>query len=195
MRDRYQAKRIAKRIVAETTLAIPPGAERLPDNDQWTNRFEIKSESSNRVYIIAQHKSKGHWGCSCPGWRTRRKCKHLTALGLPALEVPHQVTIASRLLRAQTIPDDGYADGGEPYTDDEMDMSEPGKCKDCGISSDGLESGESLTPDGFCSYCDKDRQWGAGDQHCSVCDGPWRRGRCMGSCPPVENPSGPGYSV
>ena len=99
MRDKYLAKRIAKRIVAEATLALPPGTNKLPDNDQWTNRFEIRSESSDRVYIVAQHKGKGHWGCSCPGWRTRRKCKHLTALGLPALEEPHMVTIASRLLR------------------------------------------------------------------------------------------------
>jgi len=28
----------------------------LPDNDQWENRFEIRSETSNRIYIIAQHK-------------------------------------------------------------------------------------------------------------------------------------------
>lgn len=89
------AARIAKRIVAETaTLALPPGTEMLPDNKQWMNRFEIKSETSDRLYIIAQHKDKGHWGCSCPAWRTRRKCKHLKALGLPELETPHQVTIA-----------------------------------------------------------------------------------------------------
>lgn len=60
----------------------------LPDNDQWTNRFEVRSSSSNRVYIIAQHKSKKYFGCSCPGWKIHRKCKHLTALGLPGFEQP-----------------------------------------------------------------------------------------------------------
>jgi len=63
----------------------------LEDNTQWTNRFEVRSESSDRVYIVSQHKEKRHWGCSCPGWRTRRKCKHLTTLGLPILEEPHEI--------------------------------------------------------------------------------------------------------
>jgi len=65
----------------------------LPDNDQWKNRFEVRSESSNRVYIIAQHKKKKHWACSCPGWKRYRKCKHLTAVGIPNHEEPHEVTI------------------------------------------------------------------------------------------------------
>ena len=56
----------------------------LPDNEQWKNRFEIRSESSNRIYIIAQNKSTNNFGCSCPGWRVAkngiRSCKHLAAL-------------------------------------------------------------------------------------------------------------------
>lgn len=52
----------------------------LPDNTQWRNRFEIKSETSNRIYVIAQNKSSGKWGCSCPGWIIHRKCKHLRSL-------------------------------------------------------------------------------------------------------------------
>jgi len=77
------------------TLYIDP-AVALPDKDQWQNRFEIRSETSNRVYIIAQHKTKKHWGCSCPAWRTRRYCKHLRAIGLPANEVPHEPQIERR---------------------------------------------------------------------------------------------------
>jgi len=60
----------------------------LPDNAQWKNRFEIRSASSNRVYIVSQNINKGHMGCSCPGWRRHRNCKHLSALGLPGHEVP-----------------------------------------------------------------------------------------------------------
>jgi len=52
----------------------------LPDNDRYKNRFEIKSETSNRLYIIAQNKSNGIWSCSCPGWIIHRKCKHLKAV-------------------------------------------------------------------------------------------------------------------
>lgn len=64
----------------------------LPDNGQWTNRFEIKSESSNRLYVIAQNKVKRHWGCSCPGFKIHRKCKHLTALSLPNYEKPFELS-------------------------------------------------------------------------------------------------------
>lgn len=66
---------------------------RLPDNDQWTNRFEIKSASSNRKYIISQNKGKRYWGCSCPSWRTRRYCTHLKEIGLPCFEKPHEVLL------------------------------------------------------------------------------------------------------
>lgn len=69
------------------------GLDVLPDNDQWTNRFEIHSESSDRVYVISQNKKKRHWGCSCPAWRIHRKCKHLAAIGLPAFEKPFEVKL------------------------------------------------------------------------------------------------------
>jgi hypothetical protein len=73
-------------------LYIKPDAA-LPDGDQWVNRFHIKSQTSNRKYVVSQNRNKRHWGCSCPAWRTRRYCKHLTALSLPAFERPHEVTV------------------------------------------------------------------------------------------------------
>lgn len=73
-------------------LAIIRGHGTLPENAQWTNRFEIHSESSDRVYVIAQNKDKRHWGCSCPGWRIHRRCKHLDSVGLPGNEKPHELT-------------------------------------------------------------------------------------------------------
>jgi len=66
----------------------PFGSVALPDNDQWMNRFEIRSESSNRIYIIAQNKRNKHFGCSCPGYKRYRKCKHLESIGLPTNEQP-----------------------------------------------------------------------------------------------------------
>lgn len=65
----------------------------LPDKNQWTNRFEIKSESSDRVYVISQHKDKRHWACSCPAWITRRYCKHLQTIGMPSHEKPFEPKI------------------------------------------------------------------------------------------------------
>ncbi len=68
-------------------------ALRLPDNDQWQFRFHIESASSNRLYVIAQHRKKLHWACSCPGWKRHRCCKHLTALRIPNYEQPYEVNI------------------------------------------------------------------------------------------------------
>jgi len=57
----------------------------LPDTPQWINRFEIESESSNRIYVIAQRANRTEWGCSCPGWKRFRKCKHLNTI-MPLLK-------------------------------------------------------------------------------------------------------------
>lgn len=75
------------------TLRLPKGTNTLPDWKGWTNRFEVRSETSGRVYVVSQNERHRHWGCSCPGWRTHRKCKHLTALALPAHERPHEVLV------------------------------------------------------------------------------------------------------
>ena len=75
------------------TLYIPSDALTLPDNDKWQFRFEVHSETSNRVYVIAQHKEKKHWGCSCMGWKRFRKCKHLEAIGVPNYERPYEVIV------------------------------------------------------------------------------------------------------
>lgn len=76
-------------VVKNTSIAVYiKKSDVLPDNKLWTNRFEIRSESSDRVYIVAQNIDKGHMGCSCPGWRRYRTCKHLNALGLPGHEEP-----------------------------------------------------------------------------------------------------------
>ncbi len=75
-------------------LRVPQSVQ-LHDNDQWQNRFQIHSETSNRVYVVAQHKQKRHWGCSCPAYRTRRRCKHLQEIGLPTNETPYEALIRS----------------------------------------------------------------------------------------------------
>ena len=65
----------------------------LPDNDKWQFRFEVESETSNRLYTIAQHKTKKHWGCSCMAWKRYRHCKHLDSLGIPGHEKPYEPKI------------------------------------------------------------------------------------------------------
>ncbi len=62
----------------EIQIKKPAGAVTLPENGQWDNRFEIRSESSNKIYTIARNKKSGKWGCSCFGYLRHRNCKHLT---------------------------------------------------------------------------------------------------------------------
>jgi len=79
-----------------STIALHiPQEVQLPDKGTWKNRFEIRSETSNRVYIVSQHKDKLHWACSCPGWCIHRRCKHLAAIGLPAHEIPYEPKITN----------------------------------------------------------------------------------------------------
>lgn len=70
-----------------------PHSMRLPDNNQWENRFEVRSESSSNLYTIAQNKRGRFWGCSCRGWIRRKKCKHLAAVGLPPHQKPHEAQL------------------------------------------------------------------------------------------------------
>lgn len=65
-------------------LALSVGADPLPENAGWKNRMEIRSESSSRLYTVAQRKTDNTWACSCPGWKRWRTCKHLDRM-VPAL--------------------------------------------------------------------------------------------------------------
>lgn len=56
------------------------GLKALQDTDQWVHRFEIRSESSDRLYVVAKRRTTGEWGCSCMGWKRTRNCKHLRAV-------------------------------------------------------------------------------------------------------------------
>jgi hypothetical protein len=71
----------------------PRNASLLPDNKQFTNRFEIHSETSDRVYVVAQHKTGRWWSCGCFGWIRFRRCKHLSALGLPSNQQPYEALL------------------------------------------------------------------------------------------------------
>jgi hypothetical protein len=77
----------------EIIIRKPYNSSLLPDNSSWTNRFEIKSESSNRKYTVAQSKSGLFWACSCPGWVIHKNCKHLRAMGLPGNYTPFKAVL------------------------------------------------------------------------------------------------------
>lgn len=65
-----------------------PESVRMPDNAQYINRFQVQSESSDRLYTIAQHRTGRWWACSCRGWIAHKHCKHLRSLGLPGCHQP-----------------------------------------------------------------------------------------------------------
>lgn len=71
----------------------PSNSELLPDNKAYTNRFEIRSESSDRVYVVAQSKSGRWWSCGCFGFIRHRHCKHLSALGIPGHSQPYEALL------------------------------------------------------------------------------------------------------
>ena len=69
----------------------------LADNAAWTCRFEIGSDTSNRVYTIARRKGGAKtWACSCPGWIRHRHCKHLDKLA-PTLKEIAKLQTAGKL--------------------------------------------------------------------------------------------------
>ena len=64
---------------------IPKTAiETFPDTDRYKARFNIKSESSNKIYRISYDAAPnaGYWTCSCMGNIRYGQCKHLSACGL-----------------------------------------------------------------------------------------------------------------
>lgn len=65
---------------ALVVVANAVGGNLLPDNAAYTNRFEIRSASSSRVYVVAQRKTDGTMTCGCMGWIRHRNCKHLKAI-------------------------------------------------------------------------------------------------------------------
>lgn len=98
----------------------------LPDTQTHENRMEIKSASSNRIYVVAQSKSTGEWQCSCPGWVLKkagkeRTCKHLETMmpslinlenkgkakALPAVKAEEPAKKPSRQLKYKDVTLDG----------------------------------------------------------------------------------------
>ncbi len=78
--------------------------EFLPDARGWTNRFPIKSSSSNRIYNIAQRISDGTWGCNCMGWIRFGYCRHLTNI-MPSI-IKAENAIKGKLLDSGPINTD-----------------------------------------------------------------------------------------
>lgn len=65
--------------------AMPTGVRRIePDDGRYKNKFQVNSQSSDRVYRISYDAAEGAgwWACSCPAGISRGYCKHLTAVGL-----------------------------------------------------------------------------------------------------------------
>ena len=62
------------------TVARRTGAMLMQDNKTHQHRMQIRSESSDRLYTVAQRIANETWECSCPGWIRHRNCKHLNVM-------------------------------------------------------------------------------------------------------------------
>ena len=96
---------------------------KLEDNEQYTHRMEIVG-STGRIYIVAQHKVKRYWTCNCPGWKSRRKCKHLEKMNLPPDCVPYEL--------------------GNDFTSGYKQAPKPGKAEDWAKELEGLRPPEKV---------------------------------------------------
>lgn len=62
------------------TIAEQIGSGVEPDNAAYINRFTVPSSSGSSTYLVSQRRTSGEWCCSCRGWITHRRCKHLTEI-------------------------------------------------------------------------------------------------------------------
>jgi hypothetical protein len=76
--------------MSKSLSVLPESAKRAalavhPDDKRYKCRFDIRSESGNRIYRISFDSAPGamYWKCSCPGCIAHGHCKHLRAMGLP----------------------------------------------------------------------------------------------------------------
>lgn len=91
--QRFLGEEMPKKTPVQKVI-MPPSSTSLPDTDQWINRIEIKSETSNRIYTVAQNRVGRYWACSCPAGKTRKNCKHLEKMGLPGGHTPFEPSVA-----------------------------------------------------------------------------------------------------
>jgi len=75
-----------------------------PDNAGYINRFCIPSSSGKATYLVSQRRTSGEWCCSCRGWITHRRCKHLQEI-LRRLSA-HTALEDAALEKGSAVPDD-----------------------------------------------------------------------------------------
>jgi hypothetical protein len=89
--------------------------------ETWINQTEIKSASSSRIYIVSEKVSNGMptgtWGCSCPGWKSHGKCKHLAAMGLRSAREPNLSVIPHRGVNPTKRGRDSFSDDAYSHYD------------------------------------------------------------------------------
>ncbi len=56
------------------------GAIALLDGKGWKNRIQVRSETSDSLYIVAQRMTDNVWKCSCRGHVSHGRCKHVDTM-------------------------------------------------------------------------------------------------------------------
>ena len=89
-------------------IADQIGSEVEPDNAGYINRFKVPSSSGTSSYLVSQRRTSGEWCCSCRGWITHRRCKHLAGI--------------LQRLSAHTVLEDAVRATGNAAPDDVVKM-------------------------------------------------------------------------
>jgi hypothetical protein len=74
-------------VVPAEQVKKPANAVKLPDGPRHIHRHAIPSSGGDRQYIVAYNVNQGRWECSCRGWISHRRCKHLTSMTPYLLQV------------------------------------------------------------------------------------------------------------
>ena len=120
-------------------LSIPV-SETLPPSAQWVNRFEVRSQTSARRYVVAQHREMRHWACSCPGWTHYRHCKHVEALSLPPGEQPHEVDFQVTTVVEPALLEETFTPELNDFGDIDLSSAVPPRYVIFDLETTGLDS-------------------------------------------------------
>lgn len=65
----------------------------FPNTERYKARFVVRSESSNKNYMISYDSAPnaGYWTCSCRGNISHGQCKHLTSIGVKGRKFGHNL--------------------------------------------------------------------------------------------------------
>jgi len=76
----------------------------LPESETDRFRFYVLSTDESKFYTIGQNKKLGYWTCSCMGYITHNKCKHLANYNLKPFKEPQNAIVENHIFTTVIDP-------------------------------------------------------------------------------------------